>query len=89
MALLPVSALSELIFQADLAAQGGVSSPEALANMQTRANGIAAAIDAFVRSSTVIVTATNAPGQLVVTDPVTGTGATTTPGSVTGTGVNT
>jgi hypothetical protein len=87
MALPPVSVLAEMIFQADLSAQRGVSSPEALENMRIRANAIATALDTFVRSATVVVTATNAAGQAVVTDTVTGVGATTTPGAVSGTGV--
>lgn len=86
MPLPPTSVLEQLIYDADVVAQGGVLAPDAAARLRARAAALAVAIDSYIRAATVVVTATNAPGQVVVTDPVTGTGATTTPGSVTGTG---
>jgi hypothetical protein len=50
---------------------------------------IATAVDAYIKTATVTVTGVNSPGQLVVTagTPAAQTGATTTPGVVSGTGI--
>lgn len=57
--------------------------------LETLSLDIATAIDAYIRTATVTVTGTNAPGQLVVgaspAGPISGT--TTSPGVVTGTGI--
>lgn len=57
--------------------------------LETLSLDIATAIDAYIRTATVTVTGTNAAGQFIVGASPAGpvSGATTSPGIVTGTGI--
>jgi hypothetical protein len=87
MPLIPVTLQQQLsaAFKKQLADKS--SKPEVA--LETLSLDIATAIDAYIRTATVTVTGTNAPGQLIVGASPAGpvSGATTSPGIVTGTGI--
>lgn len=71
--------------------QGGVVDPEAQSRIDTAADQMAAAVDAFIRSGTVNTTVTgqSPPGTAVAVAFPAGTGATVAPATVTGNGIGT
>jgi hypothetical protein len=88
MALVPVTLQQQLsaAFKKQLADKS--SKPEVA--LETLSLDIATAIDAYIRTATVTVTGTNAPGQVIAGaggGPAPVVGSTTTPGVVTGTGI--